>query len=126
MPSQFLQGIFAPVTEEVTVFDLPVTGRIPTALTGRFLRNGPNPLGVEDPETYHWFMGEGMVHGIRLRDGKAEWYRNRWVRNQSVAEALGEQWPAGPVHETFDMAPNTHVIGHAGRTLALVEAGTLP
>jgi len=126
MPSQFLQGIFAPVTEEVTVFNLPVTGRIPTALTGRFLRNGPNPLGVEDPETYHWFMGEGMVHGIRLRDGKAEWYRNRWVRNQSVAEALGEQWPAGPVHETFDMAPNTHVIGHAGRTLALVEAGTLP
>ena len=21
-----------------------------------------------------------MVHGIRIRDGKAEWYRNRWVR----------------------------------------------
>ena len=21
-----------------------------------------------------------MVHGVRLTDGRAEWYRNRWVR----------------------------------------------
>jgi carotenoid cleavage dioxygenase-like enzyme len=126
MPSMFLQGVFAPVTEEVTAFDLPVTGRIPAELSGRFLRNGPNPLGIEDPETYHWFVGDGMVHGIRLRDGRAEWYRNRWVRSKKVAAALGEEWPAGPVHENFDAAPNTHVIGHAGRTLAVVEAGALP
>jgi carotenoid cleavage dioxygenase len=24
-----------------------------------------------DPEIYHWFAGDGMVHGVRLRDGKA-------------------------------------------------------
>jgi hypothetical protein len=28
----FRQGLFAPVTEEVTAFDLPVTGRIPSEL----------------------------------------------------------------------------------------------
>jgi carotenoid cleavage dioxygenase-like enzyme len=122
---RFLQGPFAPAAEEVTAFDLPVTGRVPGALSGRYLRNGPNPMGLDDPG-YHWFLGPGMVHGVRLRDGRAEWYRNRWVRSKDVAEKLGEQWPTGPVHEGFDFAANTHVIGHAGRTLATVEAGPLP
>jgi carotenoid cleavage dioxygenase-like enzyme len=123
--SRFLQGSFAPVTEEVTAFDLPVTGTVPAELTGRYLRNGPNPLGLDDP-SYHWFLGAGMVHGVRLRDGRAEWYRNRWVRSKAVAAALKERWPAGPVHENMDFAANTHIISHADRTLATVEAGPLP
>jgi len=40
-PNRFLQGSFAPVSEEITAFDLPVTGRVPTELNGRYLRNGP-------------------------------------------------------------------------------------
>jgi carotenoid cleavage dioxygenase-like enzyme len=123
--SRFLQGPFAPVTEEVTAFNLPVTGQIPAELTGRYLRNGPNPLNLDDP-SYHWFVGAGMVHGVRLRDGNAEWYRNRWVRSKTVAEQLHEPWQAGPVHENFDFAANTHIIVHGGRTLATVEAGPLP
>ena len=123
--SRFLQGSFAPVTEEVSAFNLPVTGRVPAELNGRYLRNGPNPLGMDDPN-YHWFMGAGMVHGVRLRDGKAEWYRNRWVRSKSVAAAHGEEWAGGPVHENMDFAANTHIIWHGGRTLATVEAGPLP
>jgi carotenoid cleavage dioxygenase-like enzyme len=123
--NRFLQGPFAPVTKEITAFDLPVTGRVPTELNGRYLRNGPNPLGLDDPN-YHWFLGAGMVHGVRLRDGKAEWYRNRWVRSKAVAGTLGETWPAGPVHEGMDFAANTHIIRHAGRILATVEAGPLP
>ncbi len=123
--SRFLEGSFAPVTTEVSAFGLPVTGRLPAELTGRYLRNGPNPLGLDDPN-YHWFMGAGMVHGVRLRDGKAEWYRNRWVRSKAVAEAHGEHWAGGPVHENMDFAANTHIISHGGRTLATVEAGPLP
>jgi carotenoid cleavage dioxygenase-like enzyme len=121
----FLHGAFAPVTDEITAFDLPVTGSVPAELNGRYLRNGPNPLGLDDPN-YHWFVGAGMVHGVRLRDGRAEWYRNRWVRSQMMAKALGETWPEGPVHADADFAANTHVIQHAGRTLATVEAGALP
>ncbi|WP_263053883.1 carotenoid oxygenase family protein, partial [Mycobacterium ulcerans] len=34
--------------------------------------------------TYHWFTGDGMVHGVALRDGRASWYRNRWVRSMPV------------------------------------------
>ena len=123
--SPFLEGAFAPASEEITAFDLPVTGQVPAELSGRYLRNGPNPLGLEDPD-YHWFLGPGMVHGVRLRDGRAEWYRNRWVRSRRLAEAMGETWPAGPVHEDMDFTANTHIIRHAGRTLATVEAGPLP
>src|SRR5258706_15630914 len=122
----FLEGGFAPVKQEHTVTDLRVTGTIPAHLDGRYLRNGPNPAAEVDPETYNWFTGDGMVHGVRLRDGKAEWYRNRWVRSEAVAEALGEQWPSGPVHADMDFSSNTNVIGHAGRTFAIVEAGARP
>ncbi|MFZ9165914.1 MAG: carotenoid oxygenase, partial [Ilumatobacteraceae bacterium] len=39
----FLAGNLAPVDVETTAFDLQVTGKLPDELTGRYLRNGPNP-----------------------------------------------------------------------------------
>ncbi|MGC7094662.1 carotenoid oxygenase family protein [Amycolatopsis lurida] len=120
----FLEGAFAPVREEVTAFDCKSTGHIPRELNGRYLRTGPNVLGLEDPRAHHWMLGEGMVHGVRLRDGRAEWYRNRWVRSSSVAAKLGEPYP-WPV-PADDFAPNTHVISHHGRILALQESGPPP
>ena len=80
---------------EVTATDLEVTGHIPKHLDGRYLRNGPNPAAEVDPATYHWFTGDGMVHGLALRDGQACWYRNRWVRSPAVCAALGEPAPDG-------------------------------
>lgn len=59
----FRQGLFAPVTEEVTAFKLPVTGRIPPELNGRYLRNGTNFIRGIDDSKDHWFLGSGMVHG---------------------------------------------------------------
>ena len=123
----YLANNLAPVREEVTVTDLRVTGTIPTELTGRYLRNGPNPAGPVNEAKYHWFSGHGMVHGIRLRDGRAEWYRNRWVRTKGVCDIIGgtpppSDWPAD--HPSFPA--NTNVIGHAGRTYAIVEAGSPP
>jgi carotenoid cleavage dioxygenase-like enzyme len=126
MTNPYLAGNYRPVTIETTAESLPVTGRIPAGLRGRYLRNGPNPVGTPEPATYHWFTGDGMVHGVRLADGRACWYRNRWVRSRRVAQALGEQPHSGPVHGGMDFAANTNVIGHAGRTFALVEAGALP
>lgn len=111
---------YEPVRTEETVTELPVTGRIPAHLDGRYVRNGPNPIGPVDPATFHWFMGDGMVHGVRLRGGRAEWYRNRWVRSADAARALGEPMPASA---GVSVAANTTVVQHAGATLALVEAG---
>jgi carotenoid cleavage dioxygenase len=124
--NRYLQGPFAPVATEQTLTDLPITGSLPTELDGRYLRNGPNPIGA-DPATYHWFTGSGMVHGVRLRDGRAEWYRNRYVRDATTTEALGEPDRGGPHHnDTGDGPVNTNVVGINGRTFALVEAGSYP
>lgn len=121
----YLEGNYAPVREELTVTDLPVSGHIPDHLDGRYLRIGPNPIGA-DPATYHWFLGDGMVHGVRLRDGRAQWYRNRFVRSGETARRLGEAAPPGRPHAGLDLSPNTNVIGHAGQTIALIEAGPRP
>jgi carotenoid cleavage dioxygenase len=124
--NRYLSGNFAPVDEELTAFDLPVTGSIPRELEGRLLRIGPNPL-APDPSRHHWFLGNGMVHGVRLRGGRAEWYRNRYVRDDEVTRLKG--WPevAGPRRDDLGGGvANTHVIRHAGRTFAIVEAGNLP
>ena len=80
----YLNGNFAPIEKEVTATDLQVTGELPAELNGRYLRAGPNPLNPET-SSHHWFLGDGMVHGIRLRNGKAEWYRNRYVGSHSLS-----------------------------------------
>ena len=108
--NKWLSGPYAPIPGDVTATELEVIGTLPTELNGRYLRNGPNPITPVDPATHHWFMGDGMVHGVRLRDGRAEWYRNRWVRSGPVADALGEPPHPGPVFEGMDAAPNTNIV----------------
>ncbi|WP_210588714.1 carotenoid oxygenase family protein [Streptomyces sp. GESEQ-35] len=115
----YLRGRFAPVPEEHSAADLTVRGALPPDLDGRYLRNGPNP----PPGRYrgHRFTGPGMLHGIRLRDGRAEWYRNRWVLTRQLAG-----YPFIREDFTIDLAvtpANTHVIRHAGIVLALCEVG---
>ena len=124
MPNPYLEGNFAPVLEELTEdHPLPVTGVIPPDLDGHLLRNGPNPAVVPaDTAQYHWFTGDGMIHDVSLAGGKAVGYRNRWVRTRKLAAEIGTDPPKGP-QEPLNGPANTHVIRHAGTTLALVESG---
>lgn len=124
-PHRFLHGIHAPMQEERTIEQLAVQGTIPHELDGRYLRIGPNPIGQPHPGAHHWFVGDGMVHGIRLQGGRALWYRNRWIRSQAVSAALGEAPAPGPRNARSDTV-NTNVLGHAGSIWALVEAGAFP
>ena len=101
----YLQGNFAPVKEMISENRLEVIGSIPKELTGLYLRNGPNPTSRPNVKKYHWFAGQGMLHGVRIEEGKAIWYRNRLVG--------GDQ-------------SNTHVISHAGKIYATAEAGSSP
>jgi carotenoid cleavage oxygenase len=120
----YLEGNFAPVLEERTDdHDLEVTGVVPPDLEGRLLRNGPNPVVVpNDASDYHWFSGDGMIHAVSLAGGRATGYRNRWVRTRTLASQVATVPPRGPT-EPIDGTANTHVIRHAGTTLALVESG---
>ncbi|MBV9511687.1 MAG: carotenoid oxygenase family protein [Caulobacteraceae bacterium] len=121
----YLEGNFAPVEVETTAFNLPIRGRIPEDLAGRLVRIGPNPLGPVNPKTHHWFMGAGMAHGLRLRDGRAEWYRNRFIGSDNVARSLGRPRLAGP-RNGFSDTVNTNIVQMGGRDYAVVEAGGLP
>ncbi|MEE2664663.1 MAG: carotenoid oxygenase family protein [Myxococcota bacterium] len=123
----YLHGIHAPVSEETTASDLLVEGELPADLVGAHLRNGPNSVHAPRNQ-YHWFDGDGMVHGVYFRNGRAS-YRSRWVRTAGLADeaARGESiWPgvmgpfdfAAPRYYLKDTA-NTDLVWHAGQVLAL-------
>ena len=59
----WLSGNYAPVLDEITALDLPVTGSVPSDLQGLYVRNGANP---QSGWSSHWFFGNGMLHGVRL------------------------------------------------------------
>lgn len=85
-----------PIDTESSYDDLTVDGVIPPELDGLYVRNGPNALGPI-ASNLHYFSGQGMVHGVRLREGRALWYRNRVVRAGRAPELLGEPDPGGPI-----------------------------
>lgn len=113
----FVQGQYRPELKEITNTNLTVRGTIPTKLSGRYLRNGHNP----PPNLIKgfWFGGQGMIHGVRITGGRAEWYRNRFVQTPAIKGA-----PLFKKDHTIDLrasAAATSVYAHAGRILALQE-----
>jgi carotenoid cleavage dioxygenase-like enzyme len=62
-----------------------------------------------------------MIHGIRVEGGRAAWYRNRWVRTESFEKSFPLYNTDGTRNLHASVA-NTHVVNHAGKTLALVES----
>lgn len=113
-----LRGNGRPVTEERTLTDLKVTGHIPVGLDGRYIRTGPNPISGTSA---HPFFGDGMVHGMRLREGKAEWYKNRYVQTPFITNPSVDILDPMVMMDMKSSKANTHVFGHAGKILALEE-----
>lgn len=115
--SWWMQHNYGPVDAERDAVDLEVEGSIPPELTGLYVRNGSNPK-YGDPG--HWFLGNGMVHGVRLENGRALWYKNRWVQTPLLAPPsdAGLTIP-GPT----ETASNVALVSHASRLLALGEVG---
>jgi carotenoid cleavage dioxygenase len=125
----FLSGNFAPVRAEDD-FDLEIVGEIPAGIRGAFYRNGPNPQ-FEPRGDYHWFSGDGMVHGFFVEDGKVS-YRNRYVRTPKweLENSAGKALFGGFDPRAADPSvagkdggvSNTNIVWHAGRLMALEEA----
>nr|POE92690.1 carotenoid 9,10(9',10')-cleavage dioxygenase 1 [Quercus suber] len=85
LPHHYLSGNFAPVREETPpTTDLLVKGHLPDCLNGEFVRVGPNPK-FSPVAGYHWFDGDGMIHGLRIKDGKAT-YVSRYVRTSRIKQ----------------------------------------
>lgn len=131
----YLHGLFAPVTVESEAEELPVlAGEVPADLFGAYFRNGPNnryaPLN-----RYHWFDGDGMVHGVWFDGGKAR-YKSRWVQTRGFQHETETQtgvWggvlgpfdfslPGGPLKDTA----NTDLVPLRDQLFALwYESGKL-
>jgi len=126
----YLKGNYAPVQQETTADNLTVIGELPVEISGMFIRNGPNPQ-FPPIGKYHWFDGDGMLHGVRLHQGKAS-YRNRYVRTegfqkerqagQALWKGLLESSEDNPDGSIKNVA-NTALVWHGGQLLALWEAG---
>lgn len=110
-----LRGNWAPLPEDRTETTLAVHGALPPELNGTYIRTGPNPKSGTSP---HWFLGDGMVHGIRLQHGKATWCRSRFVQTPNITE------PAAPARrgDLRRGTGNTHVLVHGRQILCLAES----
>jgi carotenoid cleavage dioxygenase-like enzyme len=124
-------GPWQPQVTEYDAFDLDVVGDIPSDLDGIYLRNTENPVHPALDRLYHPFDGDGMLHAISFREGRAE-YRNRFVRTEGF---VAEQAEARPLWSGILGSPelserdgwgartrmkdasSTDVVVHAGRAL---------
>jgi carotenoid cleavage dioxygenase len=59
-------------------------------------------------------MGDGMLHGVHLSNGKALSYRNRWIQTKSLE--------SGDTNLMSNLG-NTALVKHGNKLLALYEAG---
>lgn len=110
----WLADNYGPV-EESEASDLVVEGALPPSLNGLYVRNGPNP---QQGCTEHWFLGDGMVHGIALSGGRAQSYRSRYIQTS----LLGGDGSGDPFN-LVDHHANTSLVWHGGRLMALEETG---
>ena len=109
-------GNFRPVSEEVTETQLRVEGTIPPELSGLYVRNGTNSsTGVAE----HFFGGDGMIHGVRLENGQAKWYRNRYVDTPVYRKEAGGFGAPKPENTTSAVS----LLYHGGELMALGEFG---
>ncbi|MFM6754799.1 MAG: carotenoid oxygenase family protein [Dolichospermum sp.] len=127
----YLQGNFAPINTEITTDTLEVIGELPPELSGMFVRNGPNPQRNPIGQ-YHWFDGDGMLHGVQFNDGKAT-YKNRYVRTKgwNIEHEAGKAIWTGMLEPPQLDNPygiskntaNTALVWHNKQLLALWEGG---
>lgn len=122
----YIQDVYAPVDDERTDADLFVMGQIPKDISGAYVQNNPNPQ-FPPQGLYHWFDGDGMIHGVQLHEGSAT-YRNRYVQTKGFLEEEEKStslWKG--ILEPFDPrskrpfdkdTANTDLIFHNGQLLA--------
>lgn len=127
----YLNGAWTPNFEEYDADDMEVVGTIPDDIDGIYVRNTENPVH-DSIGRYHPFDGDGMLHMMKISDGKAE-YKNRFIRTrgfEAEAEAGGPLWigcMGNPkkskrngwgAHGHVKDSSSTDVVVHAGEILS--------
>ncbi|WP_018996338.1 carotenoid oxygenase family protein [Hirschia maritima] len=127
----YLNGAWTPNFEEYDADDMEVIGEIPADIDGIYVRNTENP--VHDAiGKYHPFDGDGMLHMMKIENGKAS-YKNRFIRTrgfnaeQEAEESLWIGFTGNPkkstragwgAHGHVKDSSSTDVVVHAGEILS--------
>lgn len=131
----YLGGAWKPTFNEWNALfangEAEVIGRIPDDIEGVYIRTGENQ--VHEPiGRYHPFDGDGFIHAISFKGGRAS-YRSRFVRTkglQAELEAGQSLWaglmepperstrPGWGAQEWLKDSSSTDVVVHAGKVLS--------
>lgn len=95
-PRLVLAGNFAPVQETAPVECDKIQGTLPACVDGVYIRNGPNPRYVPRGG-HHLFDGDGMLHAVRIKDGRVT-FCSRYVRTHKFVQ---EETAGGRVVPNF-------------------------
>jgi beta,beta-carotene 9',10'-dioxygenase len=91
---------FRSLSEEVEGYDLPVEGRFPEWLSGRYVRNGPGLFEINGERLGHWFDGLAMLTAFSFSDSVT--YTNRFLRTRTYRDALAGESIGGAFAESSD------------------------
>ncbi|GMY33602.1 putative carotenoid cleavage dioxygenase 4, chloroplastic [Fagus crenata] len=94
-PKHVLSQNFSPVLHELPPTECEVIqGSLPPSLNGAYIRNGPNPQFLPRGP-YHLFDGDGMLHSIRISQGKAT-LCSRYVKTNKYTMERDAGYPLLP------------------------------
>lgn len=114
------QGFFAPMRFEADVYDCEVIGRIPSELSGAFVRVGgewlyPSRFGHDDSP----FNTDGYISTFRFKDGRVD-FKGRWIRTpRFLANRAAGRQLFGIYRNPFTDDPT---VKHLDRTVANTSA----
>ncbi len=126
---------FVGVQDDVPPLTLSLHGKLPRALHGAFLRNGPARHALGGMRYHHWFDGDGLLQRYTL-GAHGITHEGRFVRTEKfIADSAagkpvssgfgtflaGAKPPTGP--DSLNVA-NTSVVKHGGELMALWEGGS--
>ena len=121
-----------PCADEYSYTVTRIEGEIPREINGTLFRNGPSQriAPKQGNDALHLFDGNALIHALRFQDGAAH-YTGRYARDSRFVyeqehgpDGLGfVNVPTEREDVAVGFSPNTNIVWHAGRLLALVEAG---
>ncbi|KAL2348739.1 hypothetical protein Fmac_002739 [Flemingia macrophylla] len=119
-PRRVLTQNFAPVDELPPTPCELLQGTLPPCLDGAYIRNGPNPHFLPRGP-YHLFDGDGMLHALRISQGKPTTLCSRYVKTYKYKVENDAGFPLIPnVFSGFNSIPASAARGSltAARILA--------
>ena len=88
MPSLYQLGLTT-LEKEVEIERLPVSGQLPSWLSGTLVRNGPAKFEVGAQSFRHWFDGLSMLHRFTFKEGAVS-YGNKFLQSRDYRESTAQ------------------------------------